>query len=271
MATSAGHPGRANEDFVGAVPGAVVLLDGASIPGTERLCRHGTAWYTRRLGSALLARLAPSDNSPLADVVAAAIGEVADEHRETCDVADPSSPQATVAVARTRGDHLDVLVLADCFVALAVRDGTTRVLTDPREVEVLGEYERLLTDLGPGTPAFDAALVAARAGVRGRRNHPGGYWVAKDDPAAAHEALVTSLPLSTLDGVALLSNGAARLVEAYATATWPEVVELLRTAGPHEVVRQVRAVEAAGDRAQPRRVTGRDDATAAWWQLGTPG
>jgi hypothetical protein len=42
-ATSPGHVGRPNEDFVGDVPGAVVLLDGAGIPGTETICRHGVA------------------------------------------------------------------------------------------------------------------------------------------------------------------------------------------------------------------------------------
>lgn len=44
LATSAGRAGRPNEDFVGAIPGAVVLLDGAGIPGVESLCFHGVAW-----------------------------------------------------------------------------------------------------------------------------------------------------------------------------------------------------------------------------------
>ena len=57
MATRAGHPGRVNEDFVGAVPGALVLCDGAGIRGSGHLCHHGTAWYARTLGATLLARL----------------------------------------------------------------------------------------------------------------------------------------------------------------------------------------------------------------------
>lgn len=77
MVTSAKTPGRMNEDFVGAVPGAVVLLDGAGIPGID------------------------------------AIDQLASEHRDTCDIADPSSPQATVAIYRTVGDQADDLVLAD--------------------------------------------------------------------------------------------------------------------------------------------------------------
>jgi len=46
MATSAAaRTGRGNEDFVGAVPTAVVLLDGAGgVSGSESVCRHGVAW-----------------------------------------------------------------------------------------------------------------------------------------------------------------------------------------------------------------------------------
>ena len=45
MATSSGDAGQPNQDFVGAVPGAVVLLDGAGIPRrAARLAREiGTA------------------------------------------------------------------------------------------------------------------------------------------------------------------------------------------------------------------------------------
>ncbi|WP_199286624.1 hypothetical protein [Nocardioides houyundeii] len=60
-ATSAGRVGRENEDFVGAVPGAAVLVDGAGIPGSQHLCRHGVAWYAQLLGGTLLAQLASPD------------------------------------------------------------------------------------------------------------------------------------------------------------------------------------------------------------------
>jgi hypothetical protein len=45
MTSAAARTGHANEDFTGAVPTAVVLIDGAGIPGTESICRHGAAWY----------------------------------------------------------------------------------------------------------------------------------------------------------------------------------------------------------------------------------
>ncbi len=67
MATSPGQVGRPNEDFIGAVPDAVVLLDGAGIPGTEDICRHGVAWYAQTLVATLLARLRTQDCQVLSE------------------------------------------------------------------------------------------------------------------------------------------------------------------------------------------------------------
>ncbi len=99
MATNPGHA-RPNEDFVGAVPGAVVLLDGAGIPGTEQICHHGVAWYAHTLGGVLLTRLARQRTSGLVEALATSIEHVAHQHRDTCDISHPSSPQATVALLR---------------------------------------------------------------------------------------------------------------------------------------------------------------------------
>lgn len=65
---------RRNEDFVGAVPSAVVVVDGAGgIPGADAACAHGVAWYARRLGAHLLMTL-PDDDRSLTAQLAAAIG-----------------------------------------------------------------------------------------------------------------------------------------------------------------------------------------------------
>ncbi len=72
---------RRNEDFVGAVPSAVVVVDGAGgIPGADAACSHGVAWYARRLGAQLLMTL-PDDDRSLIAQLAAAIAAVTDEHR----------------------------------------------------------------------------------------------------------------------------------------------------------------------------------------------
>lgn len=237
MATSAGHPGRPNEDFVGAVPGAVVLLDGAGIPDTETICRHGVAWYAQTLGAALLTRLAAV--AP-AEALADAIENVAGQHRHTCDLADPSSPQATVAVARFVDEHVEYLVLADAFAVLG-----PRAVTDPREVEVRTECLASYADHSSVVDAF-----------RARRNQPGGYWIAKDDPRAAAEAVTGRVPLADLDAVALLSNGAGRIVAPYGLMDWPGVIRLLRDAGAEELLRRVRRADSETP----------DDATVAFWR-----
>lgn len=243
LATSSGHPGRRNEDFVGAVPGAVVLLDGAGIPGTESICRHGVAWYAHTLGSTLLGRLSHHPEADLVETLADAIDHVAGLHRHSCDLADPSSPQATVAIVRYGEARVDHLVLADVFVVLDEAGAGPEVVTDPREVDLRAWSTVPLRGLLPGTPAYERALPAVVQSLRLRRNQPGGYWIAKDDPAAAAEAVVGSVDLRDLRGVAVLSNGAARAVDPYSLATWPELLTVLRTHGPEEALRRLRAAE----------------------------
>lgn len=149
MASSPGHVGRPNEDFVGAVPGAVVLLDGAGIPGTDSICRHGVAWYAHILGATLLGRLSREPGAGLVAALADSIGQVAGHHRHTCDIADPSSPQSTVAIIRFEEDRADLLVLADAFVVLDSSESGPQVVTDSREVSVRSECSSVLDGLPP--------------------------------------------------------------------------------------------------------------------------
>lgn len=261
MATDAGATGRPNEDFTGAVPGAAVLLDGAGIPGTESICSHGVAWYTHRLGGALLGQLSRDDGLDLTAILAASIGEIAAEHRDTCDLTDPASPQATVAIVRTRRGRLDYLLLADSFLVLDRTSGRPRVITDGREVSARRACAVPLAGVPVGTPEYDRVRDSCVAALRARRNRPGGYWIAKDDPHAAEEAVTGSRPLSELDSVVLLSNGASRVVSPYGLTDWPGVLALLRSGGPAEIIRQVRQAE-AGTSAGPGALAP-DDATVA--------
>jgi hypothetical protein len=244
LASSAGRAGRANEDFVGAVPGAVVLLDGAGIPGAEAICSHGVAWYAHRLGGALLGRLSRGDGQELAAILAGAIGEIADDHRDSCDIADVSSPQATVAMVRGRGDRLDYLVLADSFLVLERVGGEVEVITDGREVAARDRCVAALEGVPEGTAEYERLRESCVERLRGQRNQPGGYWIAKDDPRVAYEAVSGSRALGEVGGVALLSNGASRIVRPYGVSGWSGVVEVLRGHGPAEVIRWVREVEA---------------------------
>lgn len=264
MASSGGHA-RPNEDFVGAVPSGVVLLDGAGIPGAEALCRHGTAWYSHTLGGSLLGSLSRTPEVSLVAALADAIEFVASQHRDTCDLLHPNSPQASAAVVRIAGHRLDYLVLGDIFVVLSDPAAGPQVVTDPREVDVIEECSAPLQGLTPGSPEYEQLLPDVVSAFRARRNQPGGFWIAKDDPAVASHAVTGSTSLADLMEVALLSNGAARFVDPYGVGTWGDVIGLLRTRGPDEVLRQVRGVEAAASGAgAPQHADLPDDASAAY-------
>ncbi|MEU8179378.1 hypothetical protein AB0B85_20335 [Micromonospora sp. NPDC049044] len=262
LATSAGRTDRGNEDFVGAVPGAVVLLDGAGIPGAESLCRHGVAWYTHRLGGALLGLLSAGDGRDLAAALATAIDEVAAAHRHTCDIVDPRSPQATVVLARAHRGRLDYLLLADSYLVLDQTDGGPQVITDEREVVARRDCSVPLSGVARGTPEYDSVRASCATALRARRNRPGGYWIAKDDPRAAWEAVTGSRRLADLNGIALLSNGASRLVDPYRRTDWQGVLDLLAADGPAGLIRRVRQAEAEAGGGPDGQAP--DDATVAY-------
>jgi hypothetical protein len=225
MATVRKRADRANEDFTGALPSAAVLVDGAGIPGGEATCRHGVAWYARTLGGALLALL-PGDGG-LPELLAEAITQVTDRHRDTCDVTSPISPSAAVAVVRVSGGLFEYLVLGDATVVLDRADGAPLVACDPREVVISGSYEPALK-AASGTADYERVLGDLRA----HRNRAGGFWVAKDDPRAADEAITGSLPLTEVSGAVLLSNGASRIVDRFGLTDWPGVLAMLASDGP---------------------------------------
>lgn len=91
----------------------------------------------------------------------------------------------------------------------------------------------------------DARRLVERSSptLRARRNQAGGYWIAKDDPHAATEAVRGNVPLDSLRGAALLSNGASRIVDPYRLARWPAILEVLRTSGPDALLRRLRQAE----------------------------
>ena len=176
FATSGAHDDRGNEDFVGAGPAALVLVDGAGIRNAEHLCRHGVVWYAHGLGGVLLARLSRDASTPLTEVLADAIDEVTSWHRGTCDVADPSSPSATVALVRVTDGKVQHLVLGDSVVLVDHAQGTA-VVEDRREPDIARPFRDRLAALEPGTATYDEARRAAITTFRASRNQPGGFWL----------------------------------------------------------------------------------------------
>ena len=247
-------PGRRNEDHVVAGPGWAVVLDGATPrPGVDGGCSHGPGWLVRRLGGALAARLAAEDERPLPDLLAEAIASVADLHADRCDLSNGDSPSATVAMLRWDGTAeraAEWLVLADSPVLLDRADGTAQG----------GAVEVVRDDRIDHLPAY------THEAVRRARNSPGGFWVASTRPEAAYEALHGRA--RGVRRAALLSDGAARLVERFGLLDWPGLLDLLDRDGPQELIRRTRAAE------RERRVEGRrgklfDDATAVFVDLRT--
>ncbi|MCP2343371.1 protein phosphatase 2C domain-containing protein [Actinomadura rupiterrae] len=238
-------PGRTNEDFVVAGPDWVVVLDGATAPpGVDSGCVHNPAWLARHLGGALAARLSVEDERPLDDLLAEAIKTVCELHADRCDLANPDSPSATVAMLRRRGDALEWLVLADSPVMLDV-EGEVRVMRDDR-VDHLSSY----------------TLQAVRAA----RNAADGFWVASTRPEAAYEALSGRIDAASVRRAALFSDGASRLVERFGTLDWDGLLDLAYSAGPQAVIERTRAAESA-EPDGARRGKRYDDATVALLRL----
>jgi hypothetical protein len=250
MTSAAARIGRVNEDFTGAVATAAVLVDGAGIPGGASTCRHGVPWYAGRLGGSLLTLVSLVRDRGLSALLAEAIEQVTDDHRDTCDVADPISPSAAVAILRLSDGLIEYLVLGDAVLVLDRADGAPLVVSDPREVIISRSYEPALEAAAEGGDEYHRILRDLRA----NRNQPGGFWVAKDDPRAADEALTGSCAISELTGAVLLSNGASRIVDRFQLADWPGVMAVLASSGPAEIIHRVRQAEA-------RHAVAADDAT----------
>ena len=267
MATAAGRIDQPNEDWVGATPTAVVLLDGLTAPrDLDSGCNHGVPWYVGRLGPALLARLADCTVG-LKACLASAIEEVAALHGSTCDLASPGTPQSTVAIIRVRDTKLEWLVLADSLIVLDV-DGELRVISDDR-VEEAAQAQRDEALRSPvGTTEHDQNVSRLVQTQRSLRNQPGGYWVAAADPAAASESFTGAADRSKVRRVAILTDGAARLVE-FGLTGWEQTLSTLVREGPQALIEEVRRVEETdpcGDRWP--RYKASDDATAVHVQFG---
>ncbi|MCX4235371.1 protein phosphatase 2C domain-containing protein [Streptomyces ortus] len=262
------RPGGAapNEDWVAGTPALAVVLDGLSTAGLDTGCRHGVPWYVEHLGSQLVAALVDPERS-LSTGLADALEHVAAEHPE-CDLGNPGTPSATVAVLRQREGFFDHLVLADSPIVLEGRQDFS-VITDLRVKEILPELKAEVDQYETHTAEHKEALRRLVLAQRQTRNTTTGYWVAASGPEAAEHALTGSAPADDLRAAALLSDGASCLVTDYSMATWPEVFSTLRAGGPRELIDAVRKVEATDPHGQrwPRYKSG-DDASVAFCEWG---
>ncbi len=260
-ASEPGTAGNSNEDWVSASPGVVVVLDG-STARTDTGCVHGVSWYAAKLGSSLAA-LAADHDVALPQALGIAIGHVAKQH-SGCDLTHPGTPSAMVAVLRTTDSKLEYLILGDTIIVLETPD-ELRVITDTR-VDSTAQAERAEADRYPiGAPEKQAALVRMKHAELAAKNQPGGFWVAAVDPTVIKHATTGSVPLNKLRRAVVLTDGAARIVSLFGLLDWHDVLDLLDESGPGELVRRVRAVEAADpDGTRWPRNKRSDDATVVY-------
>ncbi|MGP3983164.1 protein phosphatase 2C domain-containing protein [Streptomyces sp. KR80] len=230
-----------NEDFVAAGGHFAVVLDGATPePDVDNGCGHSVRWLVKTLGSHLVAGLIEHEDAPLPDVLHTAISTVIAAHADECDLDNPRSPSATVAVLRERGDYVDHLVLGDSAVVIQFSDGTVHVVMDNR---IHGFPDRSWADL------------------RHLRNVDGGFWVAGNSPAAAGNALTGTCLAKDVIQACLMTDGAYRLVERY-DWSWQELLDCLGSDGAEALIAKTRTAE-SGTRAGTFSGKHHDDASVA--------
>lgn len=229
-----------SQDRLFTLPNAVLVLDETS--GDSSSDDGGR--YAEALGQALAAALTERPRADLAEVLAAAIVDVAKAHG----LVAATSPESTVAIARWDEEHVDALVLGDSRVAAIHLNGSLGELCDRRVqdvgVDLREQYKARLRDRC-GFDETHAGLIAElRAEQRRLRNRPGGYPIAATDPAAAAEALTGTWPIAALGGVGLATDGAWRGRHLYQEIPpWPMLLKRIEFLAPKALLVAVRDAE----------------------------
>jgi hypothetical protein len=260
IATDAGSPNKPSEDRVAVGPNLLVVIDGHTVR-TDTGCIHGVAWYADHLASAIIEHGGAGPSGALT----AAITQTADLHRDTCDLAHPGTPSAAVGLVQVIGDQLRYLVLGD--VTIVIDAGNAEIVVTDDRISRTAQPERRAADALPaGSEEKAAALLRMKRAELAARNTPGGYWIAASDPSAVNHALNGAVPLTTVRRAAMLTDGAARVVDPFGLYGWPKLLDLLASHGPSALISEVRAAEASDPHGirWPRNKLS-DDATVAYW------
>ena len=238
IASEPGNPEIQNEDMAIARDDLLVVLDGATVR-TDTGCHHGVVWYVQQLAQEFVAR-ASDPCRALVDALASAIAAVARQHSE-CDLTHPGTPSAGIGAVRLSPDTVDWLVLGDVTVVLDTPPEPA-VISDDR-VSATALAERRAADLYPiGSADKAVSLLVMKRAELAARNRPNGYWISAADPAAANHALTGTAPRADVRRIAVLSDGAARVV-AFGLLSWTDALDTLESEGPSALIRRVRDAE----------------------------
>ncbi|TCN39820.1 hypothetical protein EV644_10394 [Kribbella orskensis] len=254
---------KPDEDWFGVAnwdePAPIVVLDGGTAR-TETGCIHGVSWYSKHLGTELLALLQTRPNESLRSILARGIAAVAELHRDTCDLNHPGTPSAAVAIVRPAGQQLwEYAILGDVTVVLDTLDGL--IATADNRISESAKRERIEADRWPiGSAEKESAMIAMKHVELAARNRD--YWIAAADARAADHALIGKA--TGVTRIAILTDGAAR-ANSFGLMTWSEILETMERAGPTHVVEQVRAAEDSDPTGQRwARNKKSDDATVVY-------
>ena len=270
FATEPGSPDHPNEDVVLATPQLVVVADGATAPaGLDTGCIHGTVWYVNQLATQIAACEASAPEASLKAVLAHALASVARSHADTCNLDADGTPSASVGVLRTTSETLDYLVLSDVTVVLSL-GSRTEVICDNRIAELFDDLRQAVWAAPVGSTEREARLRELVATQRKLRNVDGGYWLAGATPLAVHHAITGSASIGDVDSAAMMTDGAARLVDLFGALTWADTLAELYATGPSGWINRTRQIEAtdAGLVKWPRYKKSDDAGIASVNQLG---
>ncbi|MEU8772875.1 protein phosphatase 2C domain-containing protein [Streptomyces sp. NPDC048606] len=253
LATAPGDPERPNEDWVSAATpapggGVLVVLDGVTPPRGGDGCVHGVPWFSTRLGGRLTELSGSRRDMPLDRVLAEAIADTAEAHRETCDLSHVRTPQATVVMVRWDDAYVEHLVLSDSVLLLRGPDGEVTAVLDDR-------LDRIPSRVLRSTRDTDAL-----------RNADGGFFTAAADPAVADRAVTGRTPRARVRALAALTDGASRWTDTFAEGGWAACLDVLRKEGAQGLIGRVRTLESDPLR-PPARGKRHDDASVVYAEL----
>jgi serine/threonine protein phosphatase PrpC len=182
------------------------------------------------------------------------------------------TPAASFTLVRVMENEVEIASLGDCLTLVEGHDGVVQVSDHPVLEEIEAAIKRDMR-------ALRAAGVAALADVRKRmlpslhaqrrkRNIPGGYGVLSPDQACLPLLKVRRLPATAIRRLLLVSDGYYRLVDHYGAMSDAELLAQTAALGPDELLRRLRAIEAADPEAvRFPRFKLSDDATALLLRL----
>jgi hypothetical protein len=255
-----------SQDRAYAIPGAVIVLDGASQPQAGI---HDGGWIAQTLGLDLAGRLTDDPAADLAQVLYAAIDDAA----RRFGLRPGEAPSTTVSIVRWSRATVDVLVLGDTPVVVRDARGRLHPVRDDRLARLPGregfEYGR--RGAGFATENLDGWRDWVEK-QRRWRNCPDGYWIAEADPRAARQAIRRQWPRAYAVEVLIATDGVADGIDRYRRpASWEAALELAAT-DPQALVDLVHETEDADPRGErwPRYKL-HDDKTVAWLDLGVRG